>query len=311
MKVYTKIVLQMTDTIGEYIPVEERSYEYEGPVARCCDLFGGPSKQEEQLGSQETSLSGTMMSQFQQQYAQQQTALKNLQTTIGKLATGQTGMGFGAQENALYRGQITAGGGAAARNAQQAWQNQNAGQVFSGAQATSGLRSGIAKQVGAQINTGAAESTQQQLNAETLANIQQGRSNAAQTASMESGLAQLYNPLAYASGASSTEQAAFGQEHQINVEQQQKAQAIAALAEKGISMGAGAIAGGIAGGGGFMDTLKGAAGGALGDSGMFFPSGTGGGGGGASGNFYGTANYGPTSIGGPGMQDVSAGPPQL
>lgn len=237
-----------------------------------CDLFGGPSKQEEQLGGQEMNLSASMLKQYQQQYAQQQTALTNLTASISKLATGQTGMGFGAQENALYRGQIISGGGAAGRNAMQAWQNQQAGQVFRGEGTTSGLRSGIAKQIGAQINTGAAESTQQQLNAETLANIKQGRENTLESTKMESGLAQLYNPLAYASGASSTEQAAFGQEHEINVEQMQKAQAIAGLVEKGVSMAAGGIAGGIAGGGGFMDTLKGAGGGALGDSGMFFPS---------------------------------------
>ncbi len=249
-----------------------------------CDLFGGPSKQEEQLGGQEMGLSATMMGQFSQQYAQQQTALNNLKTTIGKLASGQTGMGFGAQENALYRGQIISGGGAAARNAQQAWQNQNAGQVFSGAQATSGLRSGIAKQIGAQISTGAAESTQQQLNQETLQNIQQGRANAVQTAATQAGLAQMYNPLAYASGASSSEQAAFGQEHQINVEQQEKAQAIAGLAERGISMAAGGIAGGLGAGGGFGDTLKGFAGGALGDSGMFLQA-PGGGGGGFGGSY--------------------------
>lgn len=35
MKVYTKTVLQMTDKIGEYIPVTEEFYEYDGPVAKC------------------------------------------------------------------------------------------------------------------------------------------------------------------------------------------------------------------------------------------------------------------------------------
>ena len=295
MRVITKAVYQMTDTIGEYIPVEEYSYEYDGPVEKCCDMFGGPSKPEEMLGGQEMGLSKSMMTQYEQQYAQQQTALQNLTASIGKIATGQTGMGFGAQENALYRGQIISGGGAAGRNAMQAWQNQQAGQVFGGAGATSGLRSGIAKQIGAQINTGAAESTQQGLNAETLENIQQGRQNTIQSAQMESGLAQLYNPLGYASGASSTEQAAFGQEHEINVEQQQKAQAIAALAEKGISMAAGGIAGGLGAGGGLFDTLKGVAGGVMGDSGMFLTNPGGGGGGGGASGFNGITT-GPTPL---------------
>jgi hypothetical protein len=34
-KVYTKVVYQLTDKIGEYIPVSEESYEYDGPVAQC------------------------------------------------------------------------------------------------------------------------------------------------------------------------------------------------------------------------------------------------------------------------------------
>ena len=33
MKIYSASHFQMTDIIGEYIPVSEVSYEYEGPIA--------------------------------------------------------------------------------------------------------------------------------------------------------------------------------------------------------------------------------------------------------------------------------------
>jgi hypothetical protein len=35
MKIATKVVMQMTENIGEYLPVEKNEYEYSGPVALC------------------------------------------------------------------------------------------------------------------------------------------------------------------------------------------------------------------------------------------------------------------------------------
>lgn len=35
MKIYTLVTVQLTDVIGEYLPVESHSFEYGGPVARC------------------------------------------------------------------------------------------------------------------------------------------------------------------------------------------------------------------------------------------------------------------------------------
>lgn len=35
MRIKTKVVMQMTDTIGEYIPVYEQGFEYDGPLDLC------------------------------------------------------------------------------------------------------------------------------------------------------------------------------------------------------------------------------------------------------------------------------------
>lgn len=35
MKIYALVTVQLTDVIGEYLPIETRSFEYDGPVERC------------------------------------------------------------------------------------------------------------------------------------------------------------------------------------------------------------------------------------------------------------------------------------
>lgn len=45
MKIYTQVVLQMTDTIGEYLPVSETSFEYDGPIAKCDRAAQAAAKQ--------------------------------------------------------------------------------------------------------------------------------------------------------------------------------------------------------------------------------------------------------------------------
>jgi hypothetical protein len=50
MKFYSCVKVQMTDVIGEYLPVSKVSFDYEGPIAK---LGGGPSDEEKQNAKDE------------------------------------------------------------------------------------------------------------------------------------------------------------------------------------------------------------------------------------------------------------------
>lgn len=240
------------------------------------DFLGGPSNEMKWLGMDEMGLSKTMTGWMNTAYGKQQDILNQLQGNASRLATGNTGMGFGAAENSLLRGEIMANGAAGARNALQATMNARAGLGGGGfAAGGAGETSSLARAAGqtaaltSQANIAGETATTQGLAAETLANIQQGRTNALQTQGALSSLAGFYDPTRYAQLASQTNQQAFGQESKINELNQQRAKAIGSLAMTGLGLATGGITGGLAAGGGFLDTLKGVAGGALGDSGMF------------------------------------------
>ena len=212
-----------------------------------CDLFGGPTSGEENAQAQESQLSKSLMANYQQQYGQQQQVLSQLQSQIGRIQSGNTGPGYGGAENAALISGIQNQGAAATRNATQAALNRMSGQQFGGATDTSGLArtSAIRGQIAGQIGAVGATNTANALNQEQAANYAQGRTNAIQTASALQTMQGDFNPTAYASGASSTEQASFGQAHEINVEEQQKAQAIAKFIQQGVMTAATAGMGGI------------------------------------------------------------------
>jgi hypothetical protein len=63
MKFYTEIVLQMTDTIGEYLPVSEKSFDYNGPVALCDRAAQGEAKQAQKTAATQASTYGARASE--------------------------------------------------------------------------------------------------------------------------------------------------------------------------------------------------------------------------------------------------------
>lgn len=213
-----------------------------------CDLFGGPSKTEESLSSQETNLSGSLNAAYQTAYGQQQNTLQSLQSEVSQIQSGNTGPGFGAAELAAKTGQIVNGAAAGARNAQQAAQNQGAGQTFGND--SSGLQSGIRKQINGEIASGAETNENNALTNLTTQNYNQGRANAQATASGLSTLAGIENPLGYAGAASGANNQAFGQANTINQQEIARSQAIASFAGDAI----GTVAGGVLGGIGNLDT---------------------------------------------------------
>jgi hypothetical protein len=238
----------------------------------CLDsLFGGPSQGEQTAQAQESNLSMDLMANYQQQYAQQQDVLARLGAEVSRIQSGNTGPGFGGAENAALISGIVNSGAAAARNAIQASQDRSAGQVFNGQTDATGLAraSAIRQQVAGDIAAKVGANTQNALIAENAANWAQGRATARESADLLSRQVGLYNPAAYASGASSATQSSFNMAQKIQQEKQQAAMSKVQFGVKLASMAAGGIMGGIGAGGGLFDTLKGVAGGVMGDSGMF------------------------------------------
>lgn len=214
-----------------------------------CDvtsLFGGPSAGEKSAYGTESNLTQTLLGYMGQQYGQQQDVLKKLTAQIGRIQTGQTLPGMSGAEYNAQKAQILAGGAGAAINATQAAQDRSAGQVFGGTSAAGNTRaSAINKQVAGAINNREAEATAGALNALTGQDYAIGRQNATTSASLLGSQVGMYNPAAYASGASSANQASFKMADTMQQQQTAADSAMLALAGKGVSMGASAIAGGL------------------------------------------------------------------
>jgi len=245
MKYSTKVVLQMTDVIGEYITVEKDEHHYNGPVDLCC----GPSGEEEGLQGNSADFSRTLEGAFNTSFANQQDALQSLQTTINQIKSGQTGPGFSGEENAALISGIENQGAAAARNTVQAAQDRTSGQVFNGQTDSSGLArtSAIAKQIQEQAGSAAATNTANALNAETAANFDQGRKNAVTAASGLTALAGQYGGAADASmsGAINENNASFQQANKINQEKGAMMADIAGLATGAVKTGLSFASGGL------------------------------------------------------------------
>lgn len=220
-----------------------------------CNIFGGPSYQEKATLQQQSQLADAMWSNFNQQYQQQQGVLKNLQTQIGRIQSGQTGPGFSGEENADRIALIRNTTAAEARNAVQAARSVGAGEQVS---PSGGMtrQSGINQQVAGQIYSKIGATGSNALIAENAENYAVGRENAYKTVGALSALSGQYNPSVY----SGQEEGALGQKFQIadKIRQQEAAssQAIFGAATK-LATGAFTFGMGGMGAGGIGDFLKG------------------------------------------------------
>jgi hypothetical protein len=159
-------------------------------------MFGGPSGGEIAASNQQKSMADTMWGNFQQNYGNQQDALQRFQGELGLISGGNTGLGWGPAETSAVNAQIANSTGAASRNAIQAAEDRSAGQVFNGAQNDNGLRSGIREQLEQQAQAGAETAGANAQTAALVQNINQGRTNAIQTASGLNTLAGNYGHIA-------------------------------------------------------------------------------------------------------------------
>lgn len=203
-------------------------------------LFGGPSNQEKVAAGNETTLASDMEGDFNKVFGEQQSTLGQLKDELTRINTGDTGMGFSAEQNALLTTGIETGAAAEERNVEQAAQNRQAG-----LNQTGGVASGAQAAREAGIIAAGETAKARGLNAETLANINQGRANAQIMAGGLTQMADLESPTTYGSEASSANQAAFGEQDTINKEH---GAAIGGLMNMGMdvaSMGATGIMGAV------------------------------------------------------------------
>jgi hypothetical protein len=219
------------------------------------DLFGGPSSQQQGLANNESNLAGQMSNAFTQQFGAQSAVLTNLNNQLTPIANlGPNQQGYSPQELAAMNTQAINNSGAAARNAQQSVAGTLAGQGGGGG---NGLVSGIQQQIQGTIASSAANNLASTENQITQQNYNVGRQNFENAVSGEQNLARAYNPEAFGSLASSTNQSALQDANQITQEKQAAAFAPIGLALKG----AGAIAGGMMGGLNNLDTTGSSSGG--------------------------------------------------
>jgi hypothetical protein len=220
MKIYIQKTVQMTDTIGEYIPVSEISFEYEGPL----DLQKGDSTAKA-AEKQQLAFNTQLMSIFSQQFGQQSKIFDYLKGKLQPMIDNPTG--------------LSAEGLAAARTAntdQFSTAYQNAQRALNAKMAASGesqLPSGVGEQLNeALLNAEAADKATGQ-NQITMQNEQLKQQNYWNAVNGLTGQQAQLNPLGYASSATS------GSGAVANLSQ-------AVTASNGPTFGA--ILGGVAGG---------------------------------------------------------------
>jgi hypothetical protein len=195
----------------------------------------GPTGQEKSLQASSQSFASTLQAQSQQLYGEQQGVLNAINASLSPiLAAGPNQQGFSAAENANLQTSAINSAGAAARNAEQAVANYGAGQGGGG---SSGLLSGVEKQIQAGVASQETNALAGQQNQIVAANYNQGNANYWRAAGGEQGLAQGYNPNGATSGANTANSDSFGEAGQIQKQNQQEAQAIGGLIETGVGAG--------------------------------------------------------------------------
>lgn len=217
-----------------------------GPLSFGC----GPSASQEGLAGSETQFMDTLQSNYNTNFADQQSVLNHLNSVLSPIVqAGPDQTGFSPSELAAFNTQAIDSTGAAAANTERAIGNETAGRSDSGNLAEAGNVQAL--------KANAASAAEGQLSNEELgiteADYATGRSNFQNAESAELGVSGQYNPVAYAGAANTANTGAFGEETQINKEQSQEQADIAA----GIT----SLAEGAIGGFGNLDTTGGSSGG--------------------------------------------------
>lgn len=104
MKIYTEVVIQMTEKIGEYVLVSSKSFDYEGPVAKLDRWAQGQDKSMANTAGQVAGQAGSQAASDESQLtpfaSQEMHATHSMDPTqINELLTS-AGAGIGAAEGA-------------------------------------------------------------------------------------------------------------------------------------------------------------------------------------------------------------------
>jgi hypothetical protein len=183
-----------------------------------------------------------MNADFNSRFANQNELLSALNNSLSPIvAAGPNQQGFSAAESAALNTQAINSSAAGARNARQASGNFSAGQGGGG---TSGLQSGVTKQINAAIDSSATNSLATAQNQITQANYAQGSQNYWRAQGGLNALAGQENPEAFGNLSVGSNSSAFNEANQV---QQQKNQEEAAIAGGITSLAVPFISGGIGG----------------------------------------------------------------
>lgn len=218
----------------------------------------GPSAGEKNIESQQDRFASTLQENYNQQFASQNDVLNGLNNALNPIvAAGPGQQGFSPQELAAQNTEAINSTGAAYKDAAQAVGGQLAGRGGGG---SSGLESGIDQQIKGTLASKAAGNLSSQQLGITQNNYATGLQNFNNAVGGERALADLYNPTAYAQNADSANSTAFGEENQINTqENQEQADLFGSIA--GVGLDALTFGAGAAGGGGLTGGVKALSGG--------------------------------------------------
>jgi hypothetical protein len=213
--------------------------------------------------AQQQSLSHQLAADFGSRFASQTQLLSSLNSSLQPLlAAGPSQQGFSGQERAALNTSAINNAGAAARNARQAAGNFAAGQNNS-----SGLQSGVQKQINASIDSSAANNLATNQNQIVQADYNAGRQNYQEAVAGLNALSGQYNPGQFSGQAQSGINDQFSMDKEINAENNAKQAAIAggiaSLAGDALTFGMGGF--------GNLDTTGGSTGGE--QAGNFFSGG--------------------------------------
>lgn len=234
MRIITRCILDM-ETLA-WITEAEESYDYNGPVAKCC----GPGGASENLADQSAAFSSTIQSDFASRFAGQNNTIANLGNILQNVQNGKLLPGFDSKTLAALNTSALDTTASNFKNAQQATNNANAGRG-----GDSGLQPGTVGQENATIASNAAGQLSTEQQKIQLANEQQSQQNTSTALSGYKVLADIQDPYEFGKLGVQASKDAFNESDEIqqekNQEQSDIAGGIAGLASGGLT----ALAGGI------------------------------------------------------------------
>ena len=218
------------------------------------NLFGdSASAGQKRAAAQSQDLANSFQDSFTKRFGEQSDTLGQINTEMGQLATGNTGFGFGAAEQADLSSTIMNTYAAQGQNELQAVMDKSAGQTFGNT--GNGIKSGVTKQLTQEAASDAAKNQANALLSEKAAGWQQGRTNVKEAATGHLQEAQIENPEKYGEMATTANKQSWDDQTALFQQQQQQDHAIMGLVAGAATT---ALTGGIGGFAGLAGSAAGA-----------------------------------------------------